>query len=111
MIVGEEAAMLDAVAPVRVRLRGERLLVSREHLLDRRIADGMDRHLVALAMVVHHEFVQRRVGLALDADRSILAQIWLRHPGVRPPALPSVKIFTGPTRSISWPVPVTRPAR
>ena len=28
---------------------------------------------------------------------------------VRPPALPSVKIFTGPTRSMSSPVPVTSP--
>ena len=84
VIVGEEAAVLDAVASVRVGHGGERLLVGAQHLLDRRIANGVERHLVALAVIVQHVFVEHRVGLAGHADRLVVAPIGLRHPGGAP---------------------------
>src|SRR4028119_1492548 len=40
LVRGREAAMLDAVAPVRVGMRGERPLVGRDELLDRGVPEG-----------------------------------------------------------------------
>ena len=50
--------MLDAVAPAEHgRARTRRRLHARQHLLDRRIADGVDGELVAEAVVMRERLV------------------------------------------------------
>jgi hypothetical protein len=51
------AGMLDAVTPVGIRHGLKRPFIGIERLLDRRIADGVNRQLIALRVVIVHEII------------------------------------------------------
>jgi hypothetical protein len=79
-----EAAMLDAVAPVRVGPRRQRGLEGVQGLLDRPVPDRMDGELVALGVVVRHEVVHLVVAQHHEPRGPGLAEIGLRHGGRAP---------------------------